>query len=347
MDSTPSNKDRLRHRLLAGGALVFLSICAIVYLAGGRYVSTDDAYAQAARADISANISGRVTRIYVRDNQPVRRGDPLFELDKRELVLSLDDAKARLAGARLQVAALKATYLQRQADLHAAEDTLVYRTREFERQKRLAAKGISPQTQLDEARHSLEQARQKVVAARQEKMNIRALLGNDPGIDINAHPDVLQAKAMLGRAQLNLSYAVIKAPFDGVVTKVEGLQVGDYIRAAVPVFPLISRKSIWVEANFKESELAHMRSGQKATIEIDAYPGRSFHGSVESFSPGTGSSFSLLPPENATGNWIKVVQRLPVRISIDDPDPKLPIHSGLSAVVEVDTHHRRLQHFWQ
>ena len=335
---------RNRRHLLVGGPALFLLIAAIVWLTGGRYVSTDDAYIQAARTDISANIAGRVTEIAVKDNQQVHKDDLLFKLDDRDYVIAVEDAKAKLASARLQIAALKATYLQRQADVQAAKDTLTYQQHEFERQKKLAGQGISSQAQLDLARHALVNAEQQVNAAEQQRENIRASLGanlnniNGPDIDVNEHPSVQQAQAMLDRAKLNLSHTVINAPVDGIVTKVEQLQVGDYINAAMPVFSVVSDKDIWVEANFKETDLTNMRSEQEATIKVDTYPGRVFHGKVVSTSPGTGSSFSLLPPENATGNWVKVVQRLPVRISIDDTDPKIPLHTGLSATVEVDTH---------
>jgi membrane fusion protein (multidrug efflux system) len=334
---------RNRRRLLIGGPALFLLIAAIVWLSSGRYVSTDDAYIQAARTDISANIAARVTEIAVRDNQQVHKDDLLFKLDDRDYVIAVEDAKARLAGARLQIAALKATYLQRQADVQGAKDTLAYEQREFDRQKMLAAKGISSQAQLDQAAHALASARQQVNAIEQQRENIRASLGDNPDINVNEHPSVQQAQAMLDRALLNLSHTVVRAPADGIVTKVEQLQVGDYINAATPVFSLISDKDIWVEANFKETDLTHMRPGQTATIKVDTYPGRVFHGRVVSASPGTGSSFSLLPPENATGNWVKVVQRLALRISIDDADAHMPLGTGLSATVEVDTHSKATQ----
>jgi len=253
----------------------------------------------------------------------------------------LKETKAKLENARLQITALKATYLQRQADVQAAKDTLAYQQHEFNRQKTLAAQGISSQAQLDQAQHALTNAAQQVNAIEHGRENIRASLGDDLNLDVNDHPSVQQAQAALDRAELNLSYTVIKAPAAGIATKVDQLQVGDYITAATPVFSLISDKDVWVEANFKETELTYMRPGQQATIQIDTYPGRVFHGKIVSISPGTGSSFSLLPPENATGNWVKVVQRLPVRISIDDADPSMPLHTGLSATVEVDTHRSR------
>ena len=345
MNHLVQNKNALRRNLFAGGAILFVLIAAIFYFTGGRIVSTDDAYVQAARVDISANIAGRVTKIFVKDNQPVHQGDPLFQLDDRDYLIALADASARLANARLQVAAMKATWLQRQADVLAAAATVRYQSREFERQKVLAAKGIASQAQLDVAQHALADATQKLSAVRQEQKNVGALLDNHLEANTGTHPTIQQAQAMLARAQLNLSYTVIKAPMDGIVSRVDLLQVGEYIHAAAPAFALISSNNVWVEANFKETALGYMRPGQQATIDIDAYPDRSFHGHVESLSPGTGSSFSLLPPENATGNWVKVVQRLPVRIHLDDLDPKRPLQSGLSAVVDVDTQHSRLKAF--
>jgi len=343
MTNQSLSQNRLRQYLFIGGGIVFVTIATVFYLTGGRIVSTDDAYVQAAQVDISSNIAGRITKILVRENQQVHQGDPLFELDDRDYKIAIEVAKARLANAKLQIAALKATYKQRQANELAANATLRYQKNEFEREKILASKGIASQAQLELARHTLSDATQKLSAARQEQGNVLSLLGNNLSINTNDHPAVQEAQAMLDRAQLNLTYTVIKAPMDGVVSKVDHLRPGDYINAAAPLFSLISRKIVWVEANFKETELAHMLPGQKATIEIDAYPDRTFHGSVESFSSGTGSSFSLLPPENATGNWVKVVQRLPVRINIDDLDPKSPLSSGLSAIVNIDTHHSRIK----
>ena len=346
-DITP-NQDHslLRQRLLVGGLVVFLFSAVFFYFAGGSIVSTDDAYTQSARVEISANIGGRVTKVYVQDNQQVHRGEPLFAVDNRDFLISLAQARAGLANAKLQIMALKATYKQRQADLQAAEASRAYQRQVLERQKNLASQGIASQAQLEDAQHAFAAAGQKLNAVKQAQLNIRTLLNNDPTINVNAHPAVQQAQAMLERAQLNLSYTIVKAPMDGIVAKVDQLQAGDYVKAATPVFALISSTRVWVEANFKETELAYMRPGQKVTIDISAYPTRSFHGVVESISPGTGSSFSLLPAENATGNWVKIVQRLPVRISIADPDSNWTMHSGLSALVKVDTQHDRMKEFW-
>ena len=340
------NKERLRRPLLIGGTVLFVGVAAAVYLTGGNVVSTDDAYTQSARAEISANIEGRVTRIDVQDNQQVHKGDPLFELDNRERLIAVEDAKARLAAARLQVVALKATYRERLAAVQSGQENVALQQRERDRQARLAAKGFSSPARLDAAQHVLAEATRQLSAAREELMNARALLGDKPDLKVEEHPSVQQAQAELDRAQLALSYTVIKAPMDGVVSKVDLLQVGDYIKAATPLFALLSGKSVWVEANFKETEVANMHTGQQAVIDVDAYPGHAFHGSVESLSPGTGSSFSILPPENATGNWVKVVQRVPVRISINDAGAAFPLQAGLSAIVTIDTHRSRLKALW-
>lgn len=326
-----------RRLLLIGGPALIVLAAAAIYLFTGRYVSTDDAYVQAARAEISANVAGQVAEVAVHDNQHVHKGDVLFKLDDRPFAIAAQDAKAMLADTKLRITALKATYRQRQADVQAAKDTLAYAARELKRQKKLASQGISSQASLDKAQHAFATAKQQVEAAGQQQENVRATLADNPDIAVTDHPAVQQAQAVLDRAELNLSYATIKAPSDGIVTKVEQLQPGDTINAGQPVFALVSDKDVWVEANFKETELTHMRPGQKATISIDSYPGKTFHGMVMSVSPGTGSSFSLLPPENATGNWVKVVQRLPVRVSIDDIEPGRPLQAGLSATVEVDT----------
>jgi membrane fusion protein (multidrug efflux system) len=332
---------RYRKPLLIGGPAAVAMIGLFFYLTGGRYVSTDDAYVQAARVEISTNISARVSEIDVHDNQFVRAGQVLFRLDPRSFQIAGQDAEAQLESARLKIPDLQAVYRQRIADQKAAQDTLAYEEREYARQSTLAKAGISSRAQLDQAAHALETASQQLAAVSQQAASALAELGGNPGTPVDAQPGVRQAQAALDRAKLNLSYTVIRAPIDGIVTKVEQLQIGDYVNAATPLFALESKKDIWVEANFKETELTHMRPGQHATFSVDAYPGETFTGKVESTSPGTGSSFSLLPPENSSGNWVKVVQRLPVRISIDGGHADAPLAAGMSVTAQVDTEHRR------
>jgi membrane fusion protein (multidrug efflux system) len=333
-----------RHRRLFMIALPLILMVAglIIYALGGRYVSTDDAYVQAARVAVSTDISGRVSEIPVADNQPVHKGDVLLRLDTRSFVIAERVAEAKLADTRLRVAAMKATYRQKIADLKSAETTLSYEEQEYARQKKLARSGIASQAQLDKALQMLQSAQQDVAAKQQGADSALAALGGQADIRIDDHPAVREARAQLDHARLNLSYATVRAPMDGIVTKVEKVQVGDYVKKAEPLFALVSNTDIWIEANFKETAIAHMRPGQRASIEVDAFSGKKLSGKVASLSPGTGAIFSLLPPENATGNWVKVVQRVPVRIVLDKIAGE-PLRSGLSVTAEVDTEHRRLQ----
>jgi membrane fusion protein (multidrug efflux system) len=339
---TPPNRwQRARLPLLVAGPVVALALAAYFYMSGGRYEKTEDAYVMAARTAISANVSGRVVELNVHDNQSVQRGDVLYRLDDAPFRIYVQEAEAQLATATLQIQSLKATYLQRQSDLASAQDTLAFQQSELDRQKKLIAAGIASQSQVDRATHALDEARSRLASVQHEITGAIAQLGGDPNIEPSKHPTVMQAKAALDRARLNLSYTTVTAPSDGVVTRVEQLQVGSYIAASTPVFALVSTHDIWLEANFKEDQLGHMRPGQVASVRIDSYPGRTFKGRVASVSPGTGSQFSMLPAENATGNWVKVVQRLPVRVELQDLDPQYPLHAGLSAIVNVDTRYQR------
>ncbi|MGD9616973.1 MAG: HlyD family secretion protein [Alphaproteobacteria bacterium] len=338
-------RQRLRLPLMIAGPAVVLLVATWWYLTSGRYVSTDDAYVQAARTMISADVAGRVVAIAVHDNQRVARGQVLFQLDYKTFRIAVDEAKAELAAARLQVKALQATYGQKLADLKAAEETLAYQQREYDRQRQLASSGIAARATFEQVHNAMQVARQKVVSAQSELANALAQLGGNPSLPLDDHPTVQKAQAALDKAEYDLARTIVRAPADGIVTKVEQLQVGSYVNAAAPVFPMIS-DGVWIEANFKETELTHMRPGQTATIAIDTYPDVLLEARVESLSPGTGQTFSLLPAENATGNWVKVVQRLPVRLSLAPPPPGLPLHAGLSATVEVDTKYRRPWLVW-
>jgi membrane fusion protein (multidrug efflux system) len=333
--------ERLRLPLMLGGVLAVAIAAGLFWLLGGRTMTTDDAYVQAARASISSNVSGQVVEIAVHDNQQVRKGELLFRLDDAPYRIAVEEAQAKLGTSRLQLIAGKSSYQQQLASLRSAQDTLAWQQREYERQQKLLASGIASQAQFDQARHALDAARQSAAGARQQAAGVLAMLDGKPDIDPDQHPSVQQAQAELDRAQLNLSYTRIVAPYDGIVARVEQLQPGDHISAAAPVFALISTRDVWIEANFKEDQLTHMRPGQSAEVKIDTYSGRTFKARVASLSPGTGSQFSALPPENATGNWVKVVQRLPVRLELVDAEPGLPLHTGLSATVAVDTGHRR------
>ncbi|MBV9824211.1 MAG: HlyD family secretion protein [Alphaproteobacteria bacterium] len=325
---------------MLAGPLVVVIGAGWWYLTTGRYVSTDDAYVQAARTMISTDVSGRVTSIVVHDNQRVEKGQLLFQLDDRPFRIAVEDAKAQLAAARLQVTGYRATYRQRAADEKAAEATLSYQQREYDRQRQLAATGVATRSTFDQVSNAVDMAQQKVLSTQADLANSLSQLAGNPDLPVEQHPAVQRAQAALDRAELDWSYTSVHAAEPGIVTKVDQLQVGSYVTASTPVFSMMSDR-VWVEANFKETELTHMRPGQQATIDIDTYPDANCSGTVDSLSPGTGLSFSLLPPENATGNWVKVVQRLPVRLLLNCADKNLPLQAGLSATVEVDTRHPR------
>jgi membrane fusion protein (multidrug efflux system) len=341
-ERTQRRRARLRWTLMLGGVVLALLGGLWYYLATGRYVSTDDSSVQAAQTSISANVPGRVVELDVHDNQTVRRGDVLFRLDDRPFRIAVEDAQAKLAAASMQIAAAKATYRQQLANVGAARGTFAYQQHELERQQHLLQSGISSRAQFEQTQHAMELAQSQLSSAQQQVGGVLALLGGNPDLPVAEHPVVQEAQAALDRANLELSYTVVRTPDDGIAAKVEQLQVGDYITAATPVFSVISSRDVWVEANFKEDDLTYMRAGQSAEVRIDAYPGRRFKARVASLSPGTGAQFSLLPPENATGNWVKVVQRVPVRLQLEDAAlDQVALHAGLSVDVTVDTQHRR------
>ena len=326
---------RWRWPLIIGGPLVIVAVALYFVLTGGHYESTDDSYVDIAKAPVSASIAGRVVEVYVKENQRVTAGQPLFRLDPRDLKAGLDQAQAQLSQAELQVRALQAAYQQATASQEAAQNTAAYTAREAARQKALVAAGVNSQAQQDEAVHAAQQAADAVITAKTQVAQALANLNGDPSLSAAHHPQILNAQAQLERARLNTSYGVVVAPVNGVVTRVDQLQPGAYVNAAQTVFWLISGQP-WVEANFKESQLAHMKVGQPVEIDVDAYPGEKLQGHVASFSPGTGQAFSALPAQNATGNWVKVTQRLPVRIEFNKAPPPMAGRAGLSAKVKVD-----------
>jgi len=345
--ATPTRplRQRLRMPLMIAGPAVVAIAALWWFVTSGRYVETDDAYIQGARTVISADVAGRVIAVEVHDNERVTKGQVLYRLDPVSYQAAVNEAKAQLGIARTQVQALKATYQQKSAENKSAQETLDYSQREYDRQKKLLGSGVASQAQFDQASNALEVARQRVVSSQQDIENTLAQLGGNPDISADQHPMVQRTQAVLDERKIDLNDTVIRAPENGTVTKVEQLQVGDYVTAATPVFSLMSDR-LWVEANFKETELTYMRPGQEATVEVDTYPDADLHAKVSSFSPGTGLTFSLLPPENATGNWVKVVQRLPVRLALENLDPGTPLHAGLSVTVNVDTHYRRPWLVW-
>ncbi|WP_426263636.1 HlyD family secretion protein [Sphingomonas sp. PWP1-2] len=339
-DRQPRARRRLRTPLLLLAPIVAVLAIVYFYLSGGRYEATDNGYLQSGLVSVSANVSGPVVAIAVHNNQRVKAGDVLFRIDPAPYQAAVDEAAAELASARTQVASVRASYREGEATLQAGRDKLVYAQREAARQKALLAEGISSQAQYDQAVLAAQTARQQIATSVEQNAGVAATLTGSVSAPTERQPAVQRAQAALERARLNLGYTVVRAAQDGIVTKVDQLQLGSYVSAAKPVFTLAGTR-LWVEGNFKENQLDHMRVGQRATFKIDAFPDLKLTGRVASFSPGTGNSFALLPPENATGNWVKVVQRLPIEFSIDQVPRDIPLHAGLSVEVTVDTGYQR------
>ncbi|HEU0070851.1 MAG TPA: HlyD family secretion protein [Alphaproteobacteria bacterium] len=334
--SAKSRKQRLRLVLLVLGPLVVLIGGLFLYLSGGRYISVDNAYVKAGMLSVSTDVSGTVAEVAVRDNQVVQPGQMLYRLDDTPFRIALAGAQAKLATARNDIEALRATYRQKQADISQAEADVGFYSRDHDRQAALVGKYVS-QAQYDVSNHNLIAARQKLVSLKQEAQSVLASLGGNPDIAVENHPTYLAAKAQLDQAQRDLDHVRVVAPFAGIVSKVDSVQVGSYLPAATAAFSLVATDDVWVEANPKETDLANVRAGQPVTVTIDSYPDYIWHGTLVGLSPASGAEFAVLPPQNASGNWVKVVQRIPLRINLERADNAPPLRAGMSATVEIDT----------
>jgi membrane fusion protein (multidrug efflux system) len=330
-------KQTLRPRLMVGVPILFAAAGYAHYVSGQAYVSTDNAYARVAKASINARISGQVVEIAVEDNQQVHKGQVLFRIDPQPFQIAVERAQAQLSVVRLRIDGLKASYRQQQAELQSAKESADFDQKDFARKKALVASEFVSKSIYERADTDVKVARQRIASIEQQIASTVVALNGNPNIDADSHPTVREARAQLDEAQLYLSYTTVYAPQDGIVAKVDDLQVGNHLNSGAPAFALLSGHEIWIEANFRETDVAHLRPGQEATIRIDTYPDRVFKAHVTSMSPGAGSDFALLPPENATGNWVKVTQRVPVRLELDEEDPALPLFSGTSATVRIDT----------
>ncbi|WP_205590050.1 HlyD family secretion protein [Sphingomonas paeninsulae] len=296
VDEPSSRRRRLRMPLLLLAPVVALIAGLFFYLHGGRYEETDNAYFQSGLVAVSANVSGPVVAVEVHDNQQVKAGQVLFRIDPAPYQAAVDEAAAALATAHTQVASLRANFAQGQADIQSARDKLAYATREAARQKELLAEGISSQAQYDQAVLNRQNAAQAIQSSEQQAQSVAASLSGNVAAPSASQPAVKRAQAALERAQLNLNYTVVRAAQDGIVTKVNQLQVGSYVTAAKPVFTLAGVR-IWVEANFKENQLSYMRVGQPAKFSIDAFPDLKLTGHVTSFSPAPAIAFRCCQPK--------------------------------------------------
>ena len=330
----------IRYGLLILGPLILALVGAYYYAIGGRYVSSENAYVKADKIAISTDVSGRVAKVNVQENQIVREGDILFELDREPFQIALEKAEAELHTSRNEIESMRALYREKAQEYADIQRDANFFQEEFNRRRDLLKKGMVNSDRFDSAGRNLQAARDREDGIRQEIGRIITRLGGSPDLETDRNPEVLAAMARLQEARLNLSHTVIRAPATGIITK-NDLQVGEYVTAGRPVFSVVASKSVWVEANLKETELTYVKEGQTATITVDAYPDAKWKARVASIAPATGAEFSILPPQNATGNWVKVVQRIPVRLDVVDSDSGPPLRAGMSVIVTIDTLHER------
>ncbi len=340
MEKPKQPKSRRRLLLFAGPALV-LAGGLFVYMTGGRYVSTDNAYVHAGKATVATDVSGIVANVAVHESQKVEKGQVLFTLDPEPFRIALAGAEANLGIVRNQIMTQQATYKQKLAQIEQAKTDVAFYDTGLQRQADLLKRGVAAQATYDQAKRDVDSARERLDVARRDAEAALAQLGGNADARIEDNPNFQAAQAQVDKARRDLSHTTVVASLPGVVTNVDALQVGEFLPAAQAAFSLVSSTDVWVEANPKESDLAHLKVGDKATITIDAYPGREWHGTVVSLAPATGAEFSVLPPQNATGNWVKVVQRVPIRLQVDLPADAPPLRTGMSANVEIDTGHQR------
>jgi len=335
-------RKRLRMMLLIVLPLIALLGGTIFYLMGGRYISTDNAYIGAQKVLITPDISGRIVHVAVREGQHVSPGDELFTLDPEPFRLAVQQAQAKLDTARTDYAKAKTSLksLIELADL--ADKNVVLKQRDVERKSTLLKTQAGSQADLDTAAAGLVTAQLQAQFTKQQRDSTLAQLLDNPDLPLEQFPEYAQAKAALDDAVRNLDHTVIRAPMSGTATQVDNIQLGRFLAAGSPVLSVVDDQAPWVDANPKETDITYLRVGQKATLDVDSFPDHTFTGTVVAVSPGTGAQFSILPPQNATGNWVKVVQRVPVRIAFDKDEDTRLLRAGMSVNVEIDTGHSRL-----
>lgn len=319
-----------------------LIIALIVYATGGGTISTDDAYVEANTVGVSADVSGIVAQVYVKENQPVRRGQILYTLRDRQYRYALDRANAQLVATRDNLLALQASYREMQARIAQGRYDLGYSQVQFNRARNLARVQIESRTGYDTAHRNLASAQQALTSLNEQLAGIAANLNGHPTGPVEQYPQYLSALAARDETARELAHTVVRAPFDGIVTSVPSIQPGRYLAAAVTAFYLVDTDHVWVHADPKETQLTYVRPGQAVTVKVDTYPGATWHGTIASISPAAAQQFSLLPAQNTSGNWVKVVQRIPVRVAVDTSDRNLPpLRAGMSVEISVHTGHVR------
>jgi len=330
----------LRSILLVLVPLAVVMVALHYYARGGRYVETENAYVKAHVIAITPEVSGRVMWIGTADNTIAGKGTPLFRIDQDPYRIAMDQADARLAITRTEIETLRANYREAVVDEGRAKDNVAFLELQLDRQRKLKERGMGSEERFDQARHDLTLAGRELQGARARINRMLLELGNDPDLPVEQHARFQQAMAERDRASLNLQRTEVLAPATGIVSNLK-LQVGEYVEEGDPVFTLIQADPVWIEANLKETQLTHVREGQTVTVLVDAYPDQTWTARVDTIAPATGAEFALLPPQNATGNWVKVVQRVPVHLEVERPPGAPLLRAGMTASISIDTGHQR------
>ena len=331
----PAQRRRWRRpALILVVPLLMAAVGLYYWLNAGQFVSTDNAYVRQDKVSVSADVGGRIVEVAARENQIVRAGDLLFRIDPSPYRIAVAQANAAIANAQVQVTSLRADYAGTGAEIQAARDAVVAAQEDYARQRALMGQGFTTRARLQQAQHALSQARAQLANAESVAAEARAKLAFGSAVP-GENPAVAAADAQRSRAALDLGRTAVRAPVGGTISQSGRLQVGNMMVTGLPAVTIVANSRSWVDANFKETDLNKMRVGQPAELNFDAYPGLRLRGHVESIGAGTGSEFSVLPAQNATGNWVKVTQRVPVRIAIDEASPRQLI-AGQSADVKVD-----------
>ena len=339
---------RLRYRLRRFGRVLFLALGPFVvvtaggfwYATSGRLVSTENAYVEAEHILVTPAVNGMVTEVFVRDNEQVERNQPLFQVDPIPLRLEWEKAEAELDAIRYEIGTYRAAHRQAEAELGSARKEVAFLEQEYRRREQLGGGKALAKVELDRYRHQWQLAKQRIPELEEKVRLMLANLGGKRDLAAEEHPRYRLLDAERAKAALDLERALVRTPAAGHVANLD-LQAGEYVKEGTPVFSLIADVEPWIEANLKETQLTHVRMGQSVTITVDAFPDERWQGTVSGVSAGTGAVFSLLPAQNATGNWVKVVQRIPVRIAIRARPDAPALRAGMSAAVEIDSGYER------
>jgi len=318
--------------------LLIAAVGAYFWMTSGRSVSTDNAYVKQDIVSVSSDVGGRIVEVKVHENQMVKAGDVLFVVDQAPYKVVLEQANAQIANAQVEVGKLQTDVRASSVDITGARENVFYAEEDLKRQQALMNDGFTTRARLQQSEQALDNARTRLRTAEADAAKARAAAATGaqvPGLN----PEIAAARAQRDQAALNLQRTVVRAPTSGRISQADRLQIGQMAIQGLPLVSIVVSDRAWITANFKETDLDHMRPGQFATIKLDAYSGAPIKGHVESIGAGTGSEFSVLPAQNANGNWVKVTQRVPVRIAIDGKTDR-PMIAGLSAKVVVDIRDR-------